>query len=127
MFLLLSSQQALQVINHYGVPAGKKKDQEEIGLEDVLRLLKMELHCNARRIWYKNMQLSNLFFCSEHILGAFSSLAKILVFILNFYDVILKLHCEFLSYLTLVQNHLDMIEPSLLGAAMSGNGFIHMK
>lgn len=79
MLLLLSSQQALQVINYYGMPAGKKKDQEEIGLEDVLRLLKMELHCNARRIWYKNMQFSSLFFCSVHILGAFSSLSKILV------------------------------------------------
>lgn len=79
MLLLLSSQQALQVINYYGMPAGKKKDQEEIGLEDVLRLLKMELHCNAKRIWYKNMQFSSLFFCSVHILGAFSSLSKILV------------------------------------------------
>lgn len=78
----------------------KKEDQEEIGLEDVLRLLKMELHCNARRIGYKNMQFSNLF-CSVPILGAFSSLAKILVilFILTFYDVILKLCCEFFSYL----------------------------
>lgn len=64
----------------------KKKDQEEIGLEDVLRLLKMELHCNARRIGYKNVQFSSLFFCSVHILGAFSSLSKILVilFILTF-------------------------------------------
>lgn len=82
MLLLLSSQQALHVINYYGMPAGKKKDQEEIGLEDVLRLLKMELHCNARRIWYKDMQFSNLFFCSVHILGAYSSLAKILVTLL---------------------------------------------
>lgn len=80
---------------------GKKKDQEEIGLEDVLRLLKMELHCNARRIWYKNMQFSNLFSCSVHILGAFSPLAKIpvILFILTFYDVILKLYCEFVSCL----------------------------
>lgn len=64
----------------------KKKDQEEIGLEDVLRLLKMELHCNARRIGYKNMQFSSLFFCSVRILGAFSSLSKIIVilFILTF-------------------------------------------
>lgn len=64
------------------LPAGKKKNQEEIGLKDVLRLLKMELHCNARRIWYMNMQFSNLFFCSVHILGAFSSVAKILAIIL---------------------------------------------
>lgn len=80
---------------------GKKKDQEEIGLEDVLRLLKMELHCNARRIEYKNMQFSNLFFCSVHILGAFSPLAKIpvILFILTFYDVILKLYCEVFSCL----------------------------
>lgn len=86
MLLLLSSQQALQVINYYGMAAGKKKDQEEIGLEDVLRLLKMELHCNARRIGYKNMQFSSLFFCSVRILGAFSSLSKIIVilFILTF-------------------------------------------
>lgn len=82
MLLLLSSQQALQVINYYGMPAGKKKDQEEIGLGDVLRILKMELHCNARRIGYKNLQFSNSFFCSVHILGAFTSLAKILVILL---------------------------------------------
>lgn len=66
--------------------AKKKKDQGETGLENVLRVLKMELHCNARRTGHKNMQFSNTFFCSMHILGAFSSLPKILVilFVLTF-------------------------------------------
>lgn len=63
----------------------KKENQGEIGLEDVLRLFKMESHCDARRIRHKNLQFSNMFFCSVHILGAVS-LTKILgiLFILTF-------------------------------------------
>lgn len=56
-----------------------EKDQGEIGLEYVLRLLKMELHCNARRTGHKTVQFSSTFFCSVHVLGAFFYLTEILV------------------------------------------------
>lgn len=93
----------------------------------------VELQCNARRIGHTNMQFSNTFFCPVHILGAISSLSKILVIVFYFdflRGVVLKLHYGVFPYLNTFQNHLEMIEPSFLAVAIfqiSGNGFIHMK